>query len=328
MDCTFKLIKFSLEQKFSCARTKAEATVTNVLAPHAISEVKSKNLFPVLLRYFDATQGVQVKLWKLNSLPHENSDLTSTFLTESLDMINANEKNSCPVCWQYNCDFRGVNKKGGNNVFTKLKNYLGHELLGVGCTAHTVHNTTQAASDVLPVDDEIIVFKIYGHFHIYIVYVENLKDVCESVEKEYQKIMGYSKTRWLALRPAVERILQMFEPLKLYFQSQENCPNVIKIHFGNPLFEARLWFIHSQASTFHDSVKLTENENVSIFYVIELSKLKLSLKSRIDDNFLPLSVKSMLLKLEEEGYIIKEEVSDFRTSTKLFYQTALEYLEK
>ncbi|KAJ8889898.1 hypothetical protein PR048_009403 [Dryococelus australis] len=98
----------------------------------------------------------------------------------------------------------------------------------------------------------------------------------------------------------------MFVPLKLYFQSQEKCPNVIKIHFGNPLFEAWLWFIHSQASTFHDSVKLIEEQ---------LSKFKLSLKSRIDDSYLPLSVKSMLLKLEQEGYIPKEE-------------TSLEYLEK
>ncbi|KAJ8880858.1 hypothetical protein PR048_017330 [Dryococelus australis] len=65
----------------------------------------------------------------------------------------------------------------------------------------------------------------------------------------------------------------MFESLKL----------LRKIHFGNPLFEAWLWFIHSQASTFHDSVKLIEGENVNICYVIEqLSKLKLSLKSRID----------------------------------------------
>ncbi|KAJ8895224.1 hypothetical protein PR048_000549 [Dryococelus australis] len=79
----------------------------------------------------------------------------------------------------------------------------------------------------------------------------------------------------------------MFEPLKLKFQSREKCPNVIKILLGNPLFEAWLWFIHSQASTFHNSVKLIEE-------------------------------KSMLLKLEQEGYITKEEVSNFHTPTKLF----------
>lgn len=37
-----KLIQVSMEQKFSCAKTKAEAIVTNVLAPHVISKVKPK----------------------------------------------------------------------------------------------------------------------------------------------------------------------------------------------------------------------------------------------------------------------------------------------
>jgi hypothetical protein len=37
---------------------------------------------------------------------------------------------------------------------------------------------------------------------------------CETSETEYQKLLGYSKTRWLARLPAVERIFKMFEPLK------------------------------------------------------------------------------------------------------------------
>ncbi|KAJ8895223.1 hypothetical protein PR048_000548 [Dryococelus australis] len=190
MVCSSKLIQVLLEQKFSCARTKVEAIVTNVML---FLRLKIRKLFRVLLRYFDATQGVQVKLWELNSLPGEISDLISTCLNESLYNIIAKEKKTVALYADTtNCNCAGFNRKGGTNIFTKLKNYLGHELLNI------VHNTIQATSDVLPVDAETIVSKITA------ISIFTLSDFCESVDKEYQMILGYSKTRWLALLPAVE----------------------------------------------------------------------------------------------------------------------------
>ncbi|KAL7643080.1 UNVERIFIED_CONTAM: hypothetical protein RMT77_006370 [Armadillidium vulgare] len=117
-----------------------------------------KKIFPIL-RYFDATHGVQMKLWKLKSLPGESSDLISSFLNGSLESIGAKEKTVALYADNTNCNFGEVNRKGKNNVFTKLKNYLGHELLGVGCTAHIVHNAIRRASDALPVDAETVVSK-------------------------------------------------------------------------------------------------------------------------------------------------------------------------
>ena len=37
--------------------------------------------------------------------------------------------------------------------------------------------------------------------------VENLKYFSENVEIEYKRVLGYSKTRWLTVLPAVENIL-------------------------------------------------------------------------------------------------------------------------
>jgi hypothetical protein len=93
-----------------------------------------------------------------------------------------------------------------------LKESLGHDLAGVGCSAHIIHNTVQTATDVLPVDIEGVVSKICSYFYMYTVRVENLKEVCEFLNQEYKKYLGYSKTRWLALLTTVERLLNMFCP--------------------------------------------------------------------------------------------------------------------
>lgn len=79
MDCTSKIIQKLFEPKFSCARTKVEAVVVNVLAPYAESELKldldqvsfisvsldfsnhkDLKMFPTLVRYFHPKTGVQV----------------------------------------------------------------------------------------------------------------------------------------------------------------------------------------------------------------------------------------------------------------------------
>lgn len=37
-----------------------------------------------------------------------------------------------------------------------------------------------------------------------------LKNFCDEVEVVYENLIGYINTRWLALPPAIERVLKMF----------------------------------------------------------------------------------------------------------------------
>ena len=82
--------------------------------------------------------------------------------------------------------------------------------------------------DTLPVCVESLLVKIYKFFHIYTVRVTELKNFCEFVEIEYQRILQHGNTTFLSLLPALQRILEMFEGLKSYFNAQEGCPNLIK----------------------------------------------------------------------------------------------------
>jgi hypothetical protein len=126
-------------------------------------------------------------------------------------------------------------------------------------------------------DVEHIVTKIYSYFYLYTVRVETLKNICEEAEMQYKRMLGYSKTRWLALSPAVERILQMYSPLKYYFLSQEKCPAVLHAFFSNECSELWLKFVHVQASIFNNSVKMMEGDKTTF---TEVSHLFVDLKNK------------------------------------------------
>lgn len=78
--------------------------------------------------------------------------------------------------------------------------------------------------------------KIYNYFSIFTVRTEILKDFCQECDVEYSKLLYHSKTRWLSLYPAIERLLILFEPLKNYFLSLENPPKVLKKTISVKLF--------------------------------------------------------------------------------------------
>ena len=90
-----------------------------------------------------------------------------------------------------------------------------------GCIPWTDRVTNVEVLDRMQKECEIV--------DIYTVRVEMLNEFCETAEVEYQKILGYSKTRWLALLPAVERILKLYDPLKSYFLSQDKCPRILEV---------------------------------------------------------------------------------------------------
>lgn len=311
MDCTSRVIQFLFEKKFACKRTKTEAIIVNVLAPHAVmilkkelssasyisiytdsSNHKDLKLFPILVRYFDPKVGIKIKILDLAALPGETSDIIVKHLLENLENYDLKDKLAGYCADNTNTNFGGRSRKGKNNVFSKLKEELSQNVIGVGCTAHIVHNTIKTAADLLPIDIENIVVKIYSHFYIYTVRVESLKEFCDEMNIEYKKLLGYSNTRWLALLPAVKRILKIFDALKSYFLSLDKCPIVIRNFFNDESSELWLLFIHNQAALFSNTVVNLEGQKVTIMETCRIIRdLKRKLSDREESAFLPLTMR-------------------------------------
>lgn len=266
-DCATKLFKncFGMES-FSCARTKCEAIVTNVFAPHSekvldkelekahfatiftdASNHGSTKLFPVLARFFVPTAGVRVKMIDFSAQKGESSEIITDLVTTGAAKHGLVKKLVAYCADNAKVNFGGETRGGTNNVFYRLKVHIPH-LLGFGCANHIVHNGLKYACDAMPFDVECVVVKVYSHFYIYAVRTEALKSFCDEVDEEYHKLLGYAKTRFLALGPAIKRILKVYNGLKLYFENLARGETMIKAFFQNPTSKFWLIFIEEQVS--------------------------------------------------------------------------------
>lgn len=175
-DCTHSLLKTlfddsTVAKSLSSGHTKTRAISINVIAPSSINSILSDlscipfisvatdasnygalKLFPLLVQYFDWNKGVQTKLVNLDSLTNETSDTIVDYIRYSLAKLGILDKVVSFASDNTNTNFGGVNRRGTENVYFKLKTLLNRELIGAGCPVHIVHNAAQHAFDRLPVD--------------------------------------------------------------------------------------------------------------------------------------------------------------------------------
>jgi hypothetical protein len=104
-----------------------------------------------------------------------------------------------------------------------MKYELKKVLVIVGCPAHILQNSIQHGADMLLVENECIIIKVYNYFPIYAVRAEDLKSYCEFVYVNNRRLLSHSRTRWLLLLSAVKRLLQTFTAVKSFF-SHSNLP--------------------------------------------------------------------------------------------------------
>lgn len=315
MDCMTDIIQTLYEPKFSCRRTKTAAIIKNVLGDYAAkllkddlskaafitimtdsSNHKATKLFPVLVRYFDWNVGVGCKLLDLETLDGETSDMISEFLLNTVGKHSIKNKIIAFAADNTNTNFGGKNRTSSNNVYRKLEKDLGN-IIGVGCYAHILNNAIQTGSDNLPVDIDIVVQKIYQYFYIFTVRTAKLKSFCDFVGIEYKPIMGFSKTRWLSLFPAMSRFIEMYVPLKSYFLSITNCPKIILNFFTmeDGTGEVFLHFLVSFSKLFHDNIKRIEGEEVTLLETeLIVEEMINALDMRFNNKFVPNCVNKLM----------------------------------
>jgi hypothetical protein len=150
--------------------------------------------------------------------------------------------------------------------------------------------------------------------------------LCEESDVQYRQLLGYNKTRWLALMPAVERILKMFAPMRSYFLSLEKCPKVLQTFFNTDSSELWLKFVESQASISYNAVKQIEREHITVFETLEqIPSIRQKFNERIKETYLPLLSRSDLTKLVEMGSLTKEW---FMSHVNNFYANCVQSLDK
>lgn len=216
-------------------------------------------------RYFRPLEGLCVKAMDVRSMPGESSDIIIGLLNSNVSKYQLENKLAAFSGDNAKVNFGGASRGGQNNVFSKLRANYPH-LVGVGCVAHIEHNTLKRACDILPFDIEWVVVKTYSHFYRYTCRVEALKKFCEEADTEYSKILGYAKTRFLALASAIERIILLFDVLQNYFNALPKGESKLKEFYNQASSKFWLMFIQEQ-------VRISILPPSIIFYFINFSEL-------------------------------------------------------
>lgn len=107
-------------------------------------------------------------------LPNETSEQLTSYVLNVLKIWSIEHKLIAISADNTNTNFGGSSRRGKNNVYSRLKDSIGNDLIGIGCSAHIIiNNTIQTAADTLPIDIQTIISKIFQHFYIYSVRVEH-----------------------------------------------------------------------------------------------------------------------------------------------------------
>lgn len=204
-------------------------------------------MMPLLARYLIPTVGVRIKLLEYASVKGETALIISDLIKNTAEKFDIKQKTIGFSADNCAANFGSSSRGGENNVYYLLKQWK-PKLIGIGCAAHIVHNALKTACSSLPIDIECFVVKIFSYFHIYTVRVEKLKEMCADIDGlNYSQLLGYVKTRFLALGPSVGRILSMFEALKTFLLEVEG-QTFIKSVFNDPFAKFWLLFVKSQVS--------------------------------------------------------------------------------
>jgi len=352
-DCNASLLReifgdSAVAKKLSCARTKTEAIINNVLMLHVMTIMDEElektpfvslstdasnhghiKLFPIVVQFFDPEKGgIQVRILDLCELPDEKAETIATMLLNVMEEHHLKKKTIVFSADNTNSNFGGLNRKGNQNVHKLLEQKIDRKLLGIGCLAHILHNSGQHGLDRFGLFDiDSLVFKIYQYFSNSTTRTTTLKEFCNFVEIACRDILYHTKTRWLSLMPVIHRILQLFPALKSYFNSADKPPALLDSFFTHDFSECFLLFSHSFMAVFHDNVLKLEKEKNSVIEIINIiDNVAAALRDRIENEFLPFAVKTILSRLRADGK--DKECSNFVQRAIEVYKEAEEYLIK
>jgi hypothetical protein len=130
---------------------------------------------------------VKNKLVSFVELPGETADIISTQVMKAIDNYDLETKEVGLSADNTNTNYGGFPRRGKENVLIEINFQLNRNIIGFGCSAHIIHNCTKTAFDSVPVNNEVLVTKIFGYFHIGTVRVEGLHISVTSQEKSVSK---------------------------------------------------------------------------------------------------------------------------------------------
>ncbi|XP_026119257.1 protein NLRC3-like [Carassius auratus] len=306
-------------------RTKCTEMINGVLAPYFLkklvadvgdqrfsllldesTDISVSKYLGVVIRYFSDTKQTIVSTF-LGLVELEGGDARSIAraVVAFLEKCGLKKEKLLGIGTDNASVMTGIN----NGVHKFLKEEYGlKDLILIRCVCHSLQlAVSHASNDTIPRSVEYLVRETYNWFSVSPKRREAYKAIYETIncgEKPLQ-ITKVCATRWLSIEPAVSRILDQWEELRLHFsvtKSSEHCymAEVLYSMYSDPQNILYLTFLKSVLGEVQLAIKAFEGEQVDPLKLLDsLVSLIKSVSSRVLNPLANIDV----LKGPIDGYI-------------------------
>ncbi|CAG5001997.1 unnamed protein product [Parnassius apollo] len=249
-------------------RTKVQAVINNCIGEtekeNLISDLKSQ-MFSILIdestdiavvktvavvvRYFDPMIGkVITRFWNLIQLFDEKTtDHVANAEKLFNTVIGSFQKYEIPTENIIGFGSDGCNTMMGcnNSVSSRFRQRC-PGIIVIKCICHSLHLCASDACKELPLNCEKMARNIYNYFKSSSKRQSELKEFQYFAEADVHKILRPAQTRWLSLNAVVQRILEQWDVLRLYFNSkwlEESECHDIHACLNDPIIKAYYYFL-------------------------------------------------------------------------------------
>lgn len=171
---------------------------------------------------------------------------------DCLKSFNLNMKNIIGFC----SDNANV-MLGKNNSFTSRLLSMNKNMFILGCICHSTHLMANAAAEQLSTNIEGLMHSLYTYFSRSPKRQSILVELQEYFQSQKHKIINPSKTRWLALLNAFQRVLEQWNVLQQVFllalaEKRNSNADFILSELNNPFTKAYLQFLQHVLPIFNN----------------------------------------------------------------------------
>ena len=173
---------------------------------------------------------------------------------------------------------------GKHHSVASLLNLDCPHLVILKCVCHSFALCSSYACLKLPSSIETMVREIYHYVQNSPKRIAQFEDVMILLEDKPRKLLHPSQTRWLSLEKVIVRILELYDPLKIYFAMCVNIDHIdsaqnILDNLNNPITRLYLEFLkfilpqinklnrifqseHPQIHKIHEDIKSLDKHNI------------------------------------------------------------------
>lgn len=293
----------AVSRKLSCDRTKCTALINNVIGKTSFEEIVAhmrENKFSILIdestdRSSKKHLAVVVRTC-LNLLDVRDeflcllpvSDGTAQGLYTLIKSFF--EQNGIP----YKSNMIGFAADGTNTMMgahNSVQSFLKKDipnLFIMKCICHSLALCASAAAEKLPNEVEGLVRNIYTYLQYSSKRQNELKEFQKFTDLKPHKILRPCQTRWLSLLACVDRMLEQYSALKLYFQGEyliDSNAEEIYDQLSDPLNKLYLQFLSYALPILTDLNLEFQSDNPKVQYIY--SKVETACRTILDNYIEP-----------------------------------------